>query len=72
MITEAQVQGLGKFAHLGFTLEHPDDHVVILKHEGELVAPFSRTGVTKKSLQKECARHLVKCHGWERCLWSKN
>lgn len=60
--------GLGAFAQRGFTLEHPDDHVVELIHEGELVARFSQSGATKESLQKECARHLVTEHGWDSCL----
>ncbi len=52
-------EGLGKFSRWRFTLEYPDDHVVLLTHEGELVARFSQLGVTEGSLQKECARHLV-------------
>jgi hypothetical protein len=67
--TQAQVQGLGDFAHRGFTLEYPDDHVLELLHEGELVATFSQLGVTEGSLQSECARHLVMKHGWDGCLW---
>ncbi len=62
MQTEAQIQGLGEFACQGFTLEHPDDHVLILMHEGEQVAVFSQTGVMQESLQEECARHLEKKH----------
>ena len=58
MPTQAQVQGLGEFARQGFTLEHPDDHVVLLMHEGELVSRFSQTGATEQSIQEECARHL--------------
>jgi len=50
---------LGEFSRWGFTLEYPDDHVVLLTHEGELVARFSQLGATEASLQKECARHLV-------------
>lgn len=71
MVTEAQVQGLGEFARWDFTLEHPDDHVVVLLHEGELVARFSQLGATEESLQEECALHLAKCHGWDGCLWQK-
>lgn len=63
MVTQAQVQGLGEFAHRGFTLEHPDDDEVVLMHEGERVASFIQTGVTEASLQNECAKHLVMKHG---------
>ncbi len=64
MTTESQVQGLDQFARWGFTLAHPDDHMVELLHEGELVARFSQSGATKESLQKECTQHLVIEHGW--------
>lgn len=64
MTTQAQVQGLGKFAQRGFTLEHPDgDQIVTLNHQGELVARFSQTGATEQGLQEECARHLAMEHG---------
>ena len=68
MATSMQTLGLDKFARWGFTLKHPDDHVVELQHEGELVAHFSQTGATEQSLQAECARHLVTEHGWDGCL----
>jgi len=71
MATEAQVQGLGEFSRWGFTLEHPDDHVVVLLHEGKLVARFSQLGATEESLQEECSKHLVIKHGWDGCLWQK-
>ncbi len=58
MTTQAQVQGLGEFADRGFTLEHPDDHVLLLMHEGKQIARFSQRGATQKGLQRECARHL--------------
>jgi len=63
--TQAQTLGLGKFACWGFTLKHPDDHVVELRHEGKFVARFSQLGATEESLQAECTRHLVMKHGWE-------
>lgn len=72
MVTEAQRQGLGPFEQRGFTLEHPDDFVLELLHDGELVATFSQLGVTEGGLQHECARHLVMKHGWDGCLWDKN
>ncbi|MBA7588170.1 hypothetical protein ES708_30221 [subsurface metagenome] len=71
MTTQAQIQGLGGFARWEFTLEHPDDHVVVLRHQGELVARFSQTGATEQSIQKECAAHLVEKHGWDGCLWGR-
>ncbi len=68
MTTEVQVKGLGEFADQGFTVEHSDDHILLLKHEGEMVARFSQTGATNESLQAECADHLVTEHGWDACL----
>ena len=72
MVTEAQIQGLGTFAHRGFTLEHDGAMAVFLLHEGKQVARFIQTGATPESLQEECALHLAKCHGWTGCLWSRN
>ena len=72
VITEAQVRGLGKFALLGFTLEHDGAMSVFLLHKGELVARFSQTGATEESLQGECAKHLVIKHSWKSCLWDKH
>lgn len=69
MPTEAQLQGVSKFANYGFTLEHPDDHVVALLHQGQRVAIFSQTGATEESIQAECARHLVMKHHWDGALW---
>ena len=71
MVTQAQVQGLGQFSRWGFTLEHPDDHVLYLIHQGERVAVFSQLGATPESLQAECSRHLIMKHGWDGCLWQK-
>ncbi|GAI64325.1 unnamed protein product [marine sediment metagenome] len=71
MTTQVQVQGLGQFASWDFTLEHVGDDELVLLHEGELVGRFSQTGASEKSLQKECALHLVKRHGWDGTLWSK-
>ena len=71
MTTEIQIQGLGEFARRGFTLEHPDDHVVVLLHENEIIAYFSQTGVTEESLQEECTCHLVMKHGWDGCFWKR-
>ena len=42
----------------GFSLCHPDDHVVLLTHEGEQVAVFSQTGATRESIEVECEKHL--------------
>ncbi len=71
MPTQVQIQGLGQFARQAFTLEHDGSMAVFLLHEGELIGRFSQTGATEKSLQKECALHLVKHHGWDGCLWSR-
>ena len=65
MLAETRVQGLGEFSRWGFTLEHPDDHVLLLLHEGVQVAAFSQAGATPDSLQSECIRHLVAEHGWD-------
>lgn len=69
MTTQTQIQGLGEFARQGFTLEHPDDHVVVLLHEGEVIASFSQLGATGESLQAECSKHLAIKHGGYNCLW---
>ena len=66
-----QIQGLAEFARWGFTLEYPDDHIIGLRHQGELIAQFSQFGVTEQRLQAECARHLVMKHGWDGCLWCR-
>lgn len=70
MTTQSQVQGLGEFAQWGFTLAHPDDHVLFLMLENERIATFSQSGATEESLQEECAQHLVTKHNWNGCLWS--
>jgi len=71
MITEIQHQGLAAFVNFGFTLYCPDDHTLVLLHEGRSIAIFSQLGATPESLQAECARHLVIKHGWNGCLWSR-
>ena len=68
MTTQAQFQCLGEFPQWGFTLEHPDDHILLLLHQGELVARFSQLGATEESIQAECSKHLVIKHG---CLWKE-
>jgi hypothetical protein len=52
MTTQVRNQSIGEFALRGFTLKHPDDHVVELYHRGELVVRFSQTGATPESLQR--------------------
>ncbi|GAI95897.1 unnamed protein product [marine sediment metagenome] len=71
MAIETQAQGLGQFIRWGFTLKYPNDHVVELRHQGELVARFSQTGATEESIQAECALHLAKRHGWDGTLWER-
>ena len=68
MATEVQVKGLGEFANWGFTLEHPDDHLLLLLHEDEQVAVFSQIGATEECLQAECVDHLTTKHGRDACL----
>lgn len=68
MTTQAQTQGLGDFADRSFTLEHDGAIAVFLLHEGELIGRFYQTGASEKSLQKECALHLMKCHAWSGCF----
>lgn len=46
----------------GFTIHEPDDHVVILSHEGEDIATFSQTGATEESIEAECQKHLSENH----------
>jgi len=69
MTTQAQVRGLGQFARMGFTLEHCGCEVVLLLHDGKLVARFSQTGATEQDIQAECAKHLVIKHSWDGALW---
>ncbi len=56
MITQAQIQGLGEFARWGFTMEHPDGHILLLMHDGEQIAVFNQAVATQESLQRECAK----------------
>ena len=46
----------------GFSLSYPDDHIVLLMHDGEQVAAFSQTGATRESIEAECERHLLEEH----------
>ena len=71
MPTQAQVQGLGEFGRRGFTLDHDGFIALLLRHEDELIARFSQFGATEKSIQAECARHLVMKHGWDGCLYQR-
>ena len=72
MTTRMQIQGLDEFDRWEFTLERPDEHIVELHHQGELVARFSQAEATEQSLQAACTRHLVMKHGWDGCLWSRS
>jgi hypothetical protein len=51
-----------EFIKQGFSLCHPDDHVVLLMYEGEQVAVFSQTGATRESIEAECEKHLLEEH----------
>jgi hypothetical protein len=66
-VTEAYA--LGTFAQRGFTLEQVADDDLSLFHEGEKVGTFSQIGADPSSIQKECADHLVKRHGWDGCIY---
>ncbi|MFC1982987.1 hypothetical protein ACFLV5_04325 [Chloroflexota bacterium] len=72
MTTQSQIQEPREFARWGFLMERPEDLVVELHHQGELVARFSQAEATEQRLQAECARHLAIKHGWDDCLWSRS
>ena len=46
----------------GFSLSYPDDHIILLMHDGEQVAAFSQTGATRESIEAECEKHLSEEH----------
>ena len=71
MTTQAQLLGLGEFTRWEFTLEHPNDHILELCHQGEFITRFRDLQGIEQRLQAECARHLVTKHGWDGCLWSR-
>jgi hypothetical protein len=50
---------LGTYADQGFSAEEPDDHILILNHEGALVGRFLQTGATKDSIWLQCEIHLA-------------
>ena len=50
---------LGDYYKSGFEIYCPDDHVILVVHEGEYIAVFSQTGARPETIQKECAGHLV-------------
>jgi hypothetical protein len=54
---------LGFYSCKGFTLCGPDYHVLVLKHEGERVAVFGQSVVTKASIRQACQDHLRERHG---------
>lgn len=62
MTTQAQLLGLGEFTRWEFTLEHPNDHILELCHQGEFITRFRDLQGIEQRLQAECARHL----------WSQN
>lgn len=66
-----QIVTLGEFARMGFSLVHPDDHAVILFHEGHRISTFCQAGATEESIQAECLRHLAAKHGWDGCIWKR-
>ena len=67
---QAQVQGLGEYVRMGFTLEHDGAMAVFLLHQNKLVARFSQLGATPKILLAGSIRHLAISHYWDGCLWA--
>ncbi len=59
MSTNTVYQVLGVFADQGFSVETPDDDILVLKHEEEFVGRFIQTGATSENIQEECAKHLA-------------
>jgi len=71
MNIQAHTQSLGQFTHWGFTLEHRNNHTLLLLHDEELIAHFGLTLARYQSIQNECTRHLTLKHGWDNRLWSR-
>ena len=53
---------VGFYSCKGFTLCGPDYRVLVLKHEGERVAIFGQSVVTKASIRQACEDHLREKH----------
>ena len=60
MTTQAHTHGVGEFNRHGFTVEHPDDHLLFLVYGGKRIAVFSQIGATEESIHKECQKHLTR------------
>lgn len=72
MVEDKETKGLGRdelegcvgfYSYKGFTLCGPDYRVLVLKHEGERVAIFGQSVVTKASIRQACEDHLRERHG---------
>jgi hypothetical protein len=50
---------LGSYADQGFSIQEPDDHILILNHQGALVGRFMQDGATKDSIWLQCEIHLA-------------
>lgn len=51
---------LGIWKDRGFTLEEPDDHTLILRHEHQYVAKFNQTTVTPRAIRRACGSWLCR------------
>lgn len=71
MVKDRTREVLGTFAGYGFDLYEPDDDILVLSHEGALVARFLQTRTTQESIQAECARHLALRHKWDGCIYER-
>lgn len=69
MVVNVTREVLGIYAERGFDLSEPDDHFLVLSHQGAEVVRFLQSGATQESIQAECARHLALRHGWDGCLY---
>jgi hypothetical protein len=59
MVPSRERELLDLYADQGFTLEEPDDDLLILKQQGEIVGRFAQTGATAESIRNACAKHLA-------------
>lgn len=49
---------LGEYRDMGFRAYEADDHILVLEHDGDLIARFNATSVTVETLQSTCHQHL--------------
>ena len=58
MLKETLTACLGQYARQGFTLEAPDDHLLELRYEDEIIAMF-RPGAKIEDIRLACEQHLL-------------